>query len=97
MDARHDTLARPQGGAADGKVPAMSVRCPDPDLCGRGCRYSRCQGASDGDCFWEHCPQQIEHSGHCPLDLCPFDINDMRASIITPGEAERARDGGRNG
>lgn len=34
----------------------------------------RCEGASDGECNWEQCPQLIdgepERSGrHCPLDL----------------------------
>lgn len=30
----------------------------------------RCRGASDGDCFWELCPQKDEatRKSHCPLD-----------------------------
>lgn len=39
---------------------------------------NHCQGGSDGDCFWEHCPQARDNEPHatgrhCPLDWMPDD------------------------
>jgi hypothetical protein len=41
--------------------------------CGGTGQMPRCQGASDGECFWQQCPQlrdgEPEKTGrHCPLD-----------------------------
>lgn len=58
---------------------AHEIKCSDPDRCARGCMYSRCKAGSDGECNWTDCPQLIAHQGHCPLDICSWDIAALRS------------------
>lgn len=31
-----------------------------------------CHAGSDGECFWDECPQRLEYRVRCPLDnVCP--------------------------
>lgn len=29
--------------------------------------HQHCQAGSDGECYWPHCPQAVDHKSTCPL------------------------------